>query len=101
MVDVMLLLLIIFMVAAPMIQRGIDVNLPVARRAQPITGERVDVAVPLTYRQNHVVFLGKDAVPVSLLQERIRQKMETSAEKEVYLRGDRGVTFGELMEVFD
>jgi len=101
MVDVMLVLLIIFMVAAPMIQRGIDVNLPVARRAQPITGERVDVAVPLTYRQNHVVFLGKDAVPVSLLQERIRQKMETSAKKEVYLRGDRGVTFGELMEVFD
>jgi biopolymer transport protein ExbD len=101
MVDVMLVLLIIFMVAAPMIQRGIDVNLPVARRAQPITGERVDVAVPLTYRQNHVVFLGKDSVPVSVLQERIRQKMETAAKKEVFLRGDRGVTLGELMEVFD
>jgi biopolymer transport protein TolR len=100
-VDVMLVLLIIFMVAAPMIQRGIDVKLPVARRAQPITGERVDVAVPITYRQNHVVFIGRDAVNVQALQERVRQKMETASKKEVFLRGDRGVTLGELMEVFD
>ncbi len=100
-VDVMLVLLIIFMVAAPMIQRGIDVNLPVARRTQPITGERVEVAVPITYRQNHVVFIGRDAIPVSVLQERVRQKMETAAKKEVFLRGDKGVTLGELMEVFD
>src|SRR5438270_8953326 len=82
-VDVMLVLLIIFMVAAPMIQRGIDVNLPVAQRTQPITGERVEVAVPNTYRQNHVVFIGRDAIPVSVLQERVRQKMETAAKKEV------------------
>jgi biopolymer transport protein TolR len=100
-VDVMLVLLIIFMVAAPMIQRGIDVNLPVARRAQPITGERVDVTVPIAYRSNHVVFIGQDAVNVAVLQEKIRQKMETAAKKDVYLRGDRGVTLGELMEVTD
>jgi biopolymer transport protein TolR len=100
-VDVMLVLLIIFMVAAPMIQRGIDVNLPVARRATPITGERIDVTVPLSYGQNHVVFIGRDAVNVSVLQERIRQKMETSAQKEVYLRGDRGVNLGQVMEVTD
>ena len=100
-VDVMLVLLIIFMVAAPMIQRGIDVNLPVARRAQPITGERVDVTVPIAYRTNHVVFIGQDAVNVAQLQERIRQKMENAAKKDVYLRGDRGVTLGELMEVTD
>ena len=100
-VDVMLVLLIIFMVAAPMIQRGIDVNLPVARRAQPITGERVDVTVPLTYRTNHVVFIGRDSINVAQLQERIRQKMENAPHKDVYLRGDRGVTLGELMEVTD
>jgi biopolymer transport protein TolR len=100
-VDVMLVLLIIFMVAAPMIQRGIDVNLPVARRAQPITGERIDVTVPLTYRTNHVVFIGQDSINVANLQERIRQKIETAARKDVYLRGDRGVTLGELMEVTD
>ncbi len=100
-VDVMLVLLIIFMVAAPMIQRGIDVNLPVARRAQPITGERVEVTVPITYRTNHVVFIGRDAVNASTLQELIRQKMENAPRKDVFLRGDRGVTLGELMEVTD
>jgi biopolymer transport protein TolR len=100
-VDVMLVLLIIFMVAAPMIQRGIDVNLPVARRAQPITGERIDVTVPLTYRTSHVVFIGQDSINVANLQERIRQKMENAAKKDVYLRSDRGVTVGELMEVTD
>jgi biopolymer transport protein ExbD len=100
-VDVMLVLLIIFMVAAPMIQRGIDVNLPVASRSQPITGERVDVTIPITYRQNHVVFIGRDAVPVSVLQERVRQRVEHAPKKDVYLRGDRGVTLGEFMEVTD
>ena len=100
-VDVMLVLLIIFMVTAPMIQRGIDVNLPVARRAQPITGERIEVGIPLSYRQNHVVFIGRDAVNISLLQERIRQQIEHRAQKDVFLRGDAGVTLGEMMEVTD
>ena len=75
-VDVMLVLLIIFMVTAPMIQRGIDVNLPVARRATQITGERVFVSVPLAYRQNHIVYLGDEPIRVEILQERVRQKME-------------------------
>jgi len=100
-VDVMLVLLIIFMVAAPMIQRGIDVNLPVARRAAPITGERVEVTVPITYSQNHVVFMGRDAVNITNLQELVRQKMENRAKKDVFLRGDRGVTLGQLIEVTD
>jgi biopolymer transport protein TolR len=100
-VDVMLVLLIIFMVAAPMIQRGIDVNLPVARRAQPITGERIEVTVPNAYRQNHVVFIGRDAINVAILQERVRQKLETAVKKDVFLRGDRDVTLGDLMQVTD
>ena len=100
-VDVMLVLLIIFMVTAPMIQRGIDVNLPVARRAQAITGERVEVVVPLAYRQNHIVYLGTEAMRAEVLQEHVRQKMETAAQKDVFLRGDAGVNLGEIMEVTD
>jgi biopolymer transport protein TolR len=100
-VDVMLVLLIIFMVAAPMIQRGIDVNLPVARRSQPITGERIEVTVPNAYSQNHMVFIGREQINVAILQERVRQKIENAAQKDVYVRGDRGVNLGEVMEVFD
>jgi biopolymer transport protein ExbD len=100
-VDVMLVLLIIFMVTAPMIQRGIDVNLPVARRSSQITGERIFVSVPLAYRQNHIVYLGAEPLRVEILQERIRQQMETAAEKKVFLQGDGGVQLQELMEITD
>ena len=101
MVDVMLVLLIIFMVAAPMIQRGIDVNLPVARRAEQMTGDRVEITIPLAYRQNHMLYLGREALTATVLQERVRQKMETAAKKDVFLRGDRAVNLGEVMEVTD
>src|SRR5438552_6258807 len=74
-VDVMLVLLIIFMVTAPMIQRGVDVKLPVSRTtAQQIQGERVFVTVPATYREKHLVYLGDESVRLEVLQERVRQK---------------------------
>jgi biopolymer transport protein TolR len=100
-VDVMLVLLIIFMVTAPMIQRGIDVNLPVARRANQIEGERLFITVPVGYRESGIVYLGRDPVRKDALQERVRQKMETLTDKQVYLSGDRGLLFGDLMDVFD
>jgi biopolymer transport protein TolR len=100
-VDVMLVLLIIFMVTAPMIQRGLDVNVPVASRAVQIEGERVFVTVPVTYRQDATVYIGDERVPASVLQERIRQRMETLTDKQVYLRGDSEVRYQDLMAVFD
>ena len=57
-IDVMLVLLIIFMVAAPMLQRGIDVKLPVASRSQEIASERLFVSVPASYQRDQRVFLG-------------------------------------------
>jgi biopolymer transport protein TolR len=99
-VDVMLVLLIIFMITAPMIQRGLDVNLPVATRAAQIAGERVFVTVPLNYRDAHIVYLDQEPIRAEILQERIRQKMERLADKQVYLRGDGGVQYQDLMDVF-
>ena len=100
-VDVMLVLLIIFMVTAPMIQRGVEVKLPVARRANAVEGERVFVTVPATFRTDNAVFLGDERVRLEILQERIRQKMETATEKKVYLRGDGTVPFQDIISVFD
>lgn len=100
-VDVMLVLLIIFMVTAPMIQRGVDVNIPVARRAAQIEGERVFVTVPGDYRQDRMVFVGDERIRVDALQERIRQRLEAVADKQVYLRGDGEVRYQDLMDVFD
>jgi biopolymer transport protein ExbD len=100
-VDVMLVMLVIFMVTAPMIQRGIDVNLPVARRASAIVGERITINVPLGYKENGIVYLNDDPVRSEILPERVRQKLENASEKQVYLRGDRGLSYGDLMDVFD
>ena len=100
-VDVMLVLLIIFMVAAPMIQRGIDVKLPQSRRATSVIGERIEITIPDTVRRAGLVFLGKEQIKMSNLQERVRQKMEGAATKEVFLRGDAAVQYQDLMNVID
>jgi biopolymer transport protein TolR len=98
-VDVMLVLLIIFMVAAPMLQRGVEVNLPVAQRAQKMTEERMYVTVPLSYRKDGRVFLDDESVSREVLTERMRQMMQGKDQKELFLRGDGGVLLQELMDV--
>ena len=100
-VDVMLVLLIIFMVTAPMLQRGVDVNLPVSRRAEQISSERIFVTVPLSFRQDRRVRLGDEPVALDMLAERMRQRLEGRADHSVFLRGDGGVQLQELIEVMD
>src|SRR5215216_6643586 len=91
-VDVMLVLLIIFMVAAPMLQRGVEVNLPVASRAQEISSERIFVDVPLSFKDDQRVFIGKEPVRISVLAERLRQLMLNRTDKHVFFRIDRQLT---------
>ncbi|MGH9384876.1 MAG: ExbD/TolR family protein [Vicinamibacterales bacterium] len=100
-VDVMLVLLIIFMVAAPMLQRGVEVNLPVARRPQRLSEERMYVTVPLSYRKDHRILIDDESVPMDVVPERMRQAMQNKDQKEVFLRGDREVMLQELLEVMD
>jgi biopolymer transport protein ExbD len=100
-VDVMLVLLIIFMVAAPMLQRGVEVNLPVASRSQEIASDRVFVDLPVSYREDRRVYIDKEPVRLDFLAERVRQIMVNRTDKLVYLRGDGEVNLQELMEVFD
>jgi biopolymer transport protein TolR len=98
-VDVMLVLLIIFMVAAPMMQRGIEVNLPVGRQTQKLTDVRTYVTVPLTFRKDQRVMIDDEAVPLDVLAERMRQAMVGKEQKEVFLRADGDVLTQELMDV--
>jgi biopolymer transport protein TolR len=100
-VDVMLVLLIIFMVAAPMMQKGVEVNLPVSRRADKLTNtEPLYVTVPTTYRADRRVQIGDEWVVVDVLAERMRQAMISRTDKQVFLRGDGAVQLQELMDVF-
>ena len=100
-VDVMLVMLIIFMVTAPLMHRGVDVALPEARRADPISADRVWVTVPLSFRDDGRIQIADEPVSLDVLQERIRQEMETRTDKDVYLSGDATITYQELMTVMD
>jgi biopolymer transport protein TolR len=100
-VDVMLVLLIIFMVAAPMMQKGVEVNLPVSRRADKMTNtDPLYVTVPTSFRKDRRVQIGEEFVVVDVLAERMRQAMMNRADKQVFLRGDGAVQLQELMDVF-
>ena len=100
-VDVMLVLLIIFMVAAPMLQRGVEVNLPVASRSTEIASDRIFVNVPASFKDDRRVFIGQEGVRVDVLTERMRQMMVNRADKQVFLRGDGSIELQELLDVMD
>ena len=100
-VDVMLVLLIIFMVTAPMLQRGIEVNLPVATRSETVASERTFVDVPLSYKQDRRVFIAKEPIGLNVLAERMRQITADRTDKLVYVRPDSQLTIQDLVDVFD
>jgi biopolymer transport protein ExbD len=100
-VDVMLVLLIIFMVTAPLLQRGIDVNLPTAVRANAIQGERLFITVPAAFRKDRIVYMADQPIRLAILPERIRQKVENQTDKQVYLRLDKTLQIQDQNDVMD
>jgi biopolymer transport protein ExbD len=100
-VDVMLVLLIIFMVAAPMLQRGVEVNLPVATKSQEIASERLFLDVPISYSKDRRVFLDKEPMRLEVLAERIRQRTINATDKQVFVRSDGQLRVQDLIDVLD
>jgi biopolymer transport protein ExbD len=102
-VDVMLVLLIIFMVAAPMMQQGLNVNLPTAGRppAMPANNDPIYVTVPIAFARNRTVQLGNETIRLEVLTERVRQLVRTREDKQIFLRSDGGVTMQQMMDVMD
>ncbi len=100
-VDVMLVLLIIFMVTAPMMQQGLQVNLPQARRATPVTAQPIYVSVPAEFNRTRMVQLDKDDVRIDFLHERVRQAILTRDDKSVFIRADGAASVQDLATVMD
>ncbi|HZM62754.1 MAG TPA: biopolymer transporter ExbD [Vicinamibacterales bacterium] len=98
-VDVMLVLLIIFMVAAPMLQRGVELKLPVASKSDELSSERIFVDVPLSYRKEKRVFLDKESIGMPALAERLRQLLVNRTDKQVFLRMDGQLFVQEQIDV--
>jgi len=100
-IDVMLVLLVIFMVTAPIMTQGFPVQLPESRRSQPIDQAPVTVSVPGSFPVDGQVRVGDEAVPLDLLSERIRQELSNRADKNVVLASDGDITVQQMMSVFD
>src|SRR5689334_13003935 len=90
-VDVMLVLLIIFMVTAPMIQQGVKVDLPEVK-AKPI--EATEQKLVLSVRADRSVFLGDAPVKLAELQEKLESNPKVQKDKEIYLHADKALPYG-------
>jgi biopolymer transport protein ExbD len=100
-VDVMLVLLIIFMVTAPMMQQGLNVALPQSRRSTPVTAAPVYVTVPADFGRTRQVQLDKDSISIDFLQERVHQALLTRDDKSVFIRADGAATVQDIATVMD
>lgn len=96
-VDVVLVLLIIFMVTAPILQSGIEVNVPKTRTVKEITEERIVI----TINKDQRVFLGNDAVNINQIAATLRQKVRDPRSQFIFLRADENVPFGAFATVMD
>ena len=95
-VDVMLVLLIIFMVAAPMMMQGVDVNLPKTTTKNIKTA---DEPLMLTVNKKKEIFLENHPVKLDRLELKIKKIFENRREKEVLLRADKDVPYGFIIDV--
>ena len=96
-VDVVLVLLLVFMVTAPMMSRGIDVSLPVADQPNVSQEDRITVSV----NARGTVFIGDQPVALPLLEDQLRGRMLGLATKVVYLRADQALRYSKVIEVVD
>jgi len=96
-VDVVLVLLVIFMVTAPMLYRGLDINLP-----QTVTNTiKPEQRVVLTVERDRQIYLDKEHVPLVQLGPRLKTLRLSNPAVSVFLRADRDVPYGTVVQVMD
>lgn len=95
-VDVMLVLLIIFMVTAPMMVQGVDVSLPEASSA-PMQSDQEHLVI--TVDKNQQVFINELQVEVDFLQEKLLKILEGREDRQVFLKADRDIAYGIVVRV--
>ena len=98
-VDVMLVLLIIMMIVAPMLQKGVDVRLPIAANSteKPETQDQTVLAI----KADRTLYINAVEVPMSDLRRRMEEALETKTQKLVLVKADEDAPYGTVMEAMD
>jgi biopolymer transport protein ExbD/biopolymer transport protein TolR len=96
-VDVVLVLLIIFMLTAPVIQSGIEINVPKTRQVKELTQQRILIQIDRQQR----LYLQSEPVNINELGARLREKFKDPSQAKIYLRADEEVPFGTIAKVMD
>ncbi|MCB0272224.1 MAG: protein TolR [Bdellovibrionales bacterium] len=96
-VDVMLVLLIIFMVTAPMIQQGVDIDLPKTSSKGSLAIEEKDIIVTIDQKKN--IFIGEKKIDNSHLEETLKAVFKNKTVKVAYLKSDQKVDYGFVVQV--
>jgi biopolymer transport protein TolR len=96
-VDVVLVLLLIFMLTAPMMYRGIDVNLPKAAAKPTAVEERMI----LTVTKDRTLYLNDKPMPLATLETQLRDAFKGRTDKTLYLKADAGLSYGAVIETMD
>ena len=97
--DVLLVLLIIFMVITPLVQKGIDVKLP-ETQADTSGGASSNVII-LTVKKNNIVEVQRNPMDVGLLADALRREYQARQDKTIFIRADIKLPFSKVMEVMD
>jgi TolR protein len=98
MVDVMLVLLIIFMVTAPILNAGVKINLPQGSANAPKLPQEPAV---VTIAKDGQIFVGKDEVTRDKLANAVKAKLEGDLARPVHVRGDKDIPYGEIVSIMD
>ena len=96
MVDVMLVLLVIFMVTAPLIQQGIKVDLPAVKAP---TMDVKEERVVLTLTRDQRIYMGKTEIPYKLLRDKLVGNVKLQKDKEIFLHADRALPYGFVVDI--
>jgi len=96
-VDVVLVLLIIFMLTAPVLQSGIEVSVPKTRTVKEIADERLVI----TINSKQEVFLGNDPININDIAKKLQEKVRDPNGQSIYVRADENVPFGAFATVMD
>ena len=96
-VDVMLVLLIVFMVTAPLLTVGVPVDLPKVKTASALTDQKDPIEITIKF--DGTLYLGESEVEVENLIPRLIAITDQNTEARIYVRGDRVVSYGRIMEI--